>query len=173
MLKACIEKIHNGESTWIPLPNGDLSSAIFDFTDDRDWECTIITGLKEDGITSFVNNSFHKCDIFQLNNLLLWLQKVGFSTNSIEHLVVLNLFLEDRNFDCNDVKAIYDIGSFRVYRDAENMGDVARSDMDNDRWDVTDFIKQHIDYDSLGESLLSDGNYLQDKRYKVIVEVFE
>lgn len=183
MLKACIEIISTGQSTWIEIPNGDLSAAISDFTsfgppinESRDWECTIITGLKQDGITSFVNNSFHKCDIFELNDLLLAQPNV----KEIEDYVVLNLLLEDRNHNCEEVEDIFRHEQYKVYKDAEHMGDVAMEYLENtSSWyqeakENCYNFDAYFDFKSYGEEILgSDGNWLQDKNYKIIVEVYE
>lgn len=181
MLKACIEKIHNGESYWVSIPNGDLHTAVYDFVGDNDWEVAIVTGLKEDGITSFVNNVFHKVDsIFELNDLIVDLEtNFHFDSNDIENLAFLNLLMEDRNCDIEDVSSIIRNDRFKIYHNVEDMGDVAREYLENNySWyeDAENEINfsGYFDFKSYGEDVLgSSGNWLQDKNYKIIVEVFE
>lgn len=180
-LQVCIElETAPGSICWIQIPNGDLETAISDFTEGKDYYVAIVTGLKIDGITSFVNNVFHQCDIFKLNNLIVELEEFHhFSSNDIENLAVLNLILEDRNCDVDEVGDILRNEKIYIYRDVNSMGDVAREWLDNTSlWyqqakeSFPDFDK-YFDFDSYGEGMLSSGNYLHDKRNKIIVEVYE
>lgn len=175
MLKACIEKIATGEYAWISLPNENLGSVISDFTGDRDWECVIITGMKEDGITLFPFNNFHKCDIFQFNNMLL--QSNDFQYTD-DNLVVLNLLLEHFGYDCEQVIDAYENGVFRVYSNAASMEEVAMEYLENTSEWFSEFeekrLLSYFDFKSYGEEyLVSSGTWLQDKKNKIIVEVFE
>jgi hypothetical protein len=175
MLKACIEKIATGESCWIPIPNGDLSSAISDFAGDRDWECVLITGIKEDGVTIFPNNSFHKCDLFEFNNMLLQANDIQYID---ENLVVLNLLLEHFNYDCEQVINAYENSTFRIYKNVKDFGSVAEEYLEyNSEW-YSEFQEQRLlsyfDFKSYGEEVLEpNGTWLRDKNYKIIIEVFE
>jgi hypothetical protein len=91
-----------------------------------------------------------------------------------ENLAILNLFLEDRHYDCDEIINLYENGNFYIYHNAENMSDVAMEIIKDERYgEIPEFIKEHIDYESYGEFLESSGNWLQDKNYKIIIEVFE
>lgn len=175
MLKACIEIISTGEIIWTDIPNENLAEEIPNFTGDNDWE-VVITCLEEDKITTFVNNCFHKCDIFDLNDLLLS------QTNkpTIEYYAILNLLLEDRNCNVSEVKNLLESGEFIVYRNVDNMGDVAREYLENcSTWyseakESQCCFDEYFDFKSYGEEILcSNGNWLQDKNYKIIIEVFD
>lgn len=178
MLKACIETISTGEIQWLNIPDENLSEKISFYTKDRDWECAIVTGLKEDGITSFVSNSFHKCDLLELNNLLINLQdECTFA--EIEDYVVLNLFLEDNNCDCKEVEELIRNKNFRIYRKTKDMEQVAIDYLEDNGGIWYDELKragleEYFDYKSYGEEVLgSSGTWLQDKYYEIIVEVYE
>lgn len=175
MLKACIEIISTGESTWMPIPNGDLGTAISDFTGDKDWECNIITGIVKDNITQFTNNSFHKCNLYDFNQMLLQAHDFQYTN---ENLAVLNLLLEHYNYDVDYVVSVYEDSGFKVYYGAEDMGDVAAEYIENNFTWLEDAENQvnfacYFDFKSYGEEVLaSSGTYLQDKNNKVIVEVY-
>jgi hypothetical protein len=176
MLKAGIEIISTGEITWIPIPNGDLSSAISDFTEGKDWECTYITGVKENGITMFPNNNFYKCNLHDFNQMLLQANDFQYTD---ENLAVLNLMLEHCNYDCDDVVTYYEGDCFKVYRGVVDMGQVAYEYLEQSEWIWYTSLKNnellgYFDFKSYGEEILgAENTWLQDKNYKIIVEVYE
>lgn len=177
MLKACIEIISNGKYIWTNIPNENLGEEISNFAGDKDWECAIVTGLNKNGITSFTNNCFHKCDIFELNSLILNL-KDECTFVEIEDYIVLNLFLEDRHFNCEEVENLVRNHEFTIYRNVKDMGMVAHQYLENTEPEWYEKLKEnellgYFDFDSYGEEKLSDGNWLQDKRNEIIIEVFD
>lgn len=181
MLKACIEIISTGQFTWIEIPNGDLDTAISDFTEDKDYEVAIITGLKIDGITTFPHNTFYKCDIFQFNDLILDLEtNFHFDSNDFDNLAFLNLLLENRNHDVEEVGNIIRGEKYRLFTNVDHMGDVAMDFLEEtSEWyqeakNNCSHFERYFDYKSYGEEVLeSSGNWLHDKNKRIIVEVFE
>lgn len=174
MLKVCIEIISNGKYIWTYIPNENLWEEISNFVGDKDWECTIITGLVKDRKTEFTNNSFHKCDLNEFNQMLLQLNNFQYT---IENLATLNLFLEDRHYNCDEVINMYEESNFRVYHNVDNMSDVAMEYLENTTEWYSEFEEQRLlsyfDFLSYGEEvLLSSGTWLKDKRNKIIIEVF-
>ena len=175
MLKACIEIIPNGQFTWIPIPNGDLGTAISDFTEGKDWEFVIVTGEKIGGITNFPDNTFHECDIYSLNNMFL---QANDFTYSLENLVAIDLLLRENNHDCDVVIDLFEQGKISIYQ-AIDMEVVAHQYLENTGPAWYEELKEnrlfdYFDFKSYGEEILeSEGTWLKSKRYGIIVEVFE
>jgi hypothetical protein len=180
-MKLCIETIEEHKTGWIEFPNGDLEAAIGDFTWNNDYHVLSIIGLDKNKIGTFHNNSFHECDIFKLNNLILDLEyNFHFDPNDLDNLAVLNALLVDRNYDVGEVGDIIRGDKLRIYNDVEDMGDVAREFLDEtSSWyhearKAFPEINKYFDFKSYGEEILNQSNnFIQIKDNKIIVEVYE
>jgi hypothetical protein len=175
-MKICIEIISTEQTCWIPFPNGDLSSAINDFTEGRDYETTAIINNE----TNIFTNTFHKCDIFKLNILLIELEENHhFDTEDFKCLSILSLLLEDRNYNVDEVAGILFSNQYKVFH-AKDMGDVAKEYLEEtSSWykeakENESFFDRYFDFKEYGEQVLgSSGSFLQDKDNEIIIEIFD
>jgi hypothetical protein len=173
MIKICVQAYNDAnDASWIAIPNGDIDTAISDVVGDRDWrvsdlECELGT------------NSFISCDIKELNAAILELEEYHhFDSSDVSNLSVLNMLLEDRHHNVEEVKNILINAEYHIYRDVESIADVAREYLENTSVEYSEMIEndsvlvKYIDFQSYGEEVLeAEGTWLFDKENKLILEV--
>jgi hypothetical protein len=175
-MKICIEKIMTEQTCWIPFPNGDLSAAINDFTEGDPYKvCAVIYN---DETISFPN-IFHRCSEYKLNALITELEENHhFDSNDLKNLSTLNLLLEDRNYNVDEVADILFSDRYKIFH-VKNMGEVAKeyleetSDWYHEAKKAFPQFNRYFDFNLYGERLRLTGNFLQDKSNEIIIEIFE
>lgn len=177
VLQACIELIPSEQNTWITIPNGDLETAISDFTGDKDWKVAMVLDTKAE----FLNNSFHKVDnIFELNDLIVELETdCHFDSNDVKNLSILNMLLEDRHFDIAQVTKIMINEEYKIHN-VKSIGEVAKEYLEEtSSWykevkeEETNF-DNYFDFEKWGEEMLeANGTWLHDEDNGFILEVLD
>lgn len=172
MIKICVQGFSANDSGWLAIPNGDIDSAISDIVGDRDWQ---VTDLE----CNLHTNSFISCDIKELNDAILELEEhYHFDSDDVSNLSALNMLLEDRHHNVEEVKNILINAEYHIYRDVESIADVAREYLENTSIEYSEMIAndsvlvKYIDFQSYGEEVLeAEGTWLFDKENKLIMEV--
>lgn len=176
VLQACIEILETEQNAWITIPNGDLETAISDFVGSKGWGVAMVLDTK----ANFLDNSFHKVDdIFEFNKLIIELETdCHFDSSDVKNLSVLNMLMEDRHHDINQVTQIMINEEYRIHN-AKSIAEVAKDYLEEYSWykeakEAEYRLDTYFDFEKWGqENLIAEGSWFHDEENGFFLEVLD
>lgn len=147
------------------LPDKELENKILDITFQGENDYVVSDYTFPAGSRSFPIEEY---DIINLNDLLL-----DISPLTPEKMKLISL-LSNCLDSVDDVRDCLIEERYRMHENVESMVDVAMIHVEEnvDLTNVPKIIKENIDYESMGLSLATSGDYWEFKEEKIIIELF-